>query len=177
MNRLAPSVSACYLILLVCFSPWLAAAEDIADAEASFTYISSTLQTFRATGRQADYPGFDSSDMEDFVALLDESYLRFSRDFNSESAMCRFYRDPENGRMTIEERAELSFSFLRDPDARVTRFLAANAKFKSSIEERFGRIVLDNINARKLESLSNQWLPSSAFDEAAKINFLDSMCT
>lgn len=176
MHRLAPRKSVCYLLLLVCFSPWILAAEDVADAEASFSYISNTLQTFRSTGRLLNNPGIDDSDLKRFVAQLDESYVRFSSDFNSESAMCRFYRDPENGRMTIEERAELSFRFLRGIDARVALFLAANVEFKNSVEERFGRIVLDNINKRKLESLSNQWLPSSAFDEAAKINFLDSMC-
>lgn len=177
MKRMTVISSTCSFLILLGFSPWLVAAEDIANAEASFAYISSTLQTFRNSGRLVNNPGIDGSDLEHFIALLDEAQQNFSREFNSESAMCRFYRDPENGRMTIEERAQISFSYLRDLDARVDLFLAANAEFENSFEEQFGRIVLDNINARKVESVSNQRLPSSAFDEAATINFLDSMCT
>ena len=161
----------------MCLSPWLHAADDIEDAEASFNYISSTLQTFRGSGRLVNNPGIDGSDLEHFIALLDEAQLSFSQRFNSESAMCRFYRDPENSRMTIEDRAELSISFLRDLADRVTLYISANAEFEEAVEDQFGRIVLDSINAIKFDSVSNQRLPSSAFDEAATINFLDSMCT
>jgi len=79
--------------------------------------------------------------------------------------------------MTIQDRAELSFSFLRDLADRITLYISVNAEFKESVEDQFGRIVLDNINIIKLNSVSNQRLPSSSFDEAATINFLDSMCT
>ena len=79
--------------------------------------------------------------------------------------------------MTIEDRAELSISFLRDLADRVTLYISANAEFEEAVEDQFGRIVLDTINAIKFDSVSNQRLPSSAFDEAATINFLDSMCT
>ena len=167
----------CCFSSLACLSPWLNAAEGIEDAQASFTYISSTLQTFRGSGRLVNNPGIDGWDLEFFIALLDESQRSFSREFNSESAMCRFYRDPENGRMTIQERAQLSLSFLRDLADRITLYISANAEFKDNVDEQFGRIVLDAINVIKVESVSNQRLPSSAFDEAATINFLDSMCT
>lgn len=177
MNRMLFIVRACCLSSLLFLSGWLSAADGIEDAQASFTYISSTLQTFRGSGRLINNPGIDGSDLEFFIALLDESYLNFSREFNSESAMCRFYRDPENGRMTIEERAELSLSFLRDLADRITLYISTNAEFKDNVDDQFGRIVLDNINVIKVESVSNQRLPSSAFDEAATINFLDSMCT
>ena len=176
MNRMTPLLKSCYFSFLVCLSPWLNAAEGIEDAQASFTYISSTLQTFRGSGRLVNNPGIDGSDLEFFIALLDESHRSFSREFNSESAMCRFYRDPENSRMTIQERAELSLSFLRDLADRITLYLSANAEFKDNVDEQFGRIVLDAINVIKVESVSNQRLPSSVFDEAATINFLDSMC-
>ncbi|PCI74983.1 MAG: hypothetical protein COB20_13980 [SAR86 cluster bacterium] len=177
MNRMSSLLKACCFSVLTCLSPVLNAADGIEDAEASFNYISSTLQTFRGSGRLVNNPGIDGSDLEYFIALLDGARLSFSGAFNSESAMCRFYRDPENGRMTIEERAELSFSFLRDLADRITLYISANAEFKQSVEDQFGRIVLDDINEIKLESVSNQRLPASAFDEAATINFLDSMCT
>lgn len=121
-------------------------AEATPDAEASFNYISSSLQTIRSSG------------------------------FNSESAMCRFYRDPENARMTIEERAELSKLYLRSPEARAEQFETTNREFLLALEARFGADVLQAINATKLESVSNQRLPSSSFDEAATISFLDAMC-
>lgn len=177
MNRMSSTLKACCFSALICFSPWLIAADSIEDSQASFDYISSTLQTFRSSGRLVNNPGIDGSDLEYFIILLDEAQLSFSRQFNSESAMCSFYRDPENSRMTIQDRAELSFSFLRDLADRITLYISVNAEFKESVEDQFGRIVLDNINIIKLNSVSNQRLPSSAFDEAATINFLDSMCT
>ena len=177
MNRIPSTLKVCYFSALICFSPWLIAANSIEDSQASFDYISSTLQTFRDSGRLVNNPGIDGSDLEYFIALLDDSHMSFSRQFNNESAMCTFYRDPKNSRMTIQERAELSFSFLRDLADRITLYISVNVEFKDSVEDQFGRIVLDNINVIKLDAVSNQRLPSSAFDEAATINFLDSMCT
>ncbi|MFT7472413.1 MAG: hypothetical protein ACI8XU_002311 [Kiritimatiellia bacterium] len=177
MKKISLLLKACCFSWLACLSPWLNAADGIEDAESSFSYISNTLQAFRESGRLVNNPGIDGSDLEFFIALLDESHLSFSSQFTSESAMCRFYRDPENGRMTIQERAELSLSFLRDLADRISLYVSVNAEFKDNVNDQFGRIVLDNINAIKMNSVSNQRLPSSAFDEAATINFLDSMCT
>jgi hypothetical protein len=53
----------------------------------------------------------------------------------------------------------------------------ANADFKEAVEDQFGRIVLENINVVKQNSVSYQQLPPSGFDEAAMINFLDAMCS
>lgn len=177
MRRLIPATSAIPLLILLALSTPLLAAEASDDAQASFTYIASTLQTFRGSGRLVNNPGIDGADLEHFIALLEQSYERFSSDFNSESAMCHFYRDPENARMTIEERAELSQLYLRSPEARAELFATANSEFLEEVEMQFGRIVLDNINAIKLESRSSQRLPSSSFDEAATISFLDAMCS
>ena len=173
---LSAAQAACFaLVLLV--SGLLVAAENAADAGASFKYIASTLQTFRGSGRLVNNPGIDGADLEYFIALLEEAYQGFSRDFNSESAMCRFYRDPENGKMTIQDRAQLSYSFLRGPAARLEKINLANADFKEAVEDQFGRIVLDNINVVKQNSVSYQQLPPSGLDEAAMINFLDAMCS
>ena len=177
MRKLFSWTKAFQLFLLIGWSPLPHGAEATKDAEASFNYISSTLQTFHDSGRLVNNPGIDGSDLEYFIALLEDAYEGFSKDFNSESAMCRFYRDPENGRMTIEERAELSTAYLRSIDARIELFDSANEEFQEAVLDQFGRIVLDNINAAKLNSLSNQRLPSSTFDEADTINFLDAMCS
>ncbi|MDA1371334.1 MAG: hypothetical protein O2971_11320 [Proteobacteria bacterium] len=145
-------------------------------AEASFRYITSTLQTFRTTGRLVNNPGIDGADLEAFIEVLETYYGEFSRGFNSDSAMCRFYRDPENGRMTIEEKAELSFSFLAGLEYRRDRYIAVDAEFQQTIVTEFGSILLSNINERKVASTSNQQLPAAEFDEAATINFIDSVC-
>ncbi len=173
MNR---TICTSLVFCLLCSLSVANAQEDIVSANLSFNYISSTLQTFRASGRLVNNPGIDGADLEHFIALLEDSYQAFSRSFNSDSAMCKFYRDPENGRMTIEERAELSFSFLRDLQARIVQFMEVDAEFQEAVEEQFGSILLRNINAAKLNSVSYQRLPSSEFDEAATINFLDAMC-
>ena len=171
------SLRASCLVFALCLAVQAKGAEGPNDAEASFHYIVSTLKTFSDTGRLVNNPGIDGADLEHFILLLEQAYQDFSADFNSESAMCRFYRDPENGRMTIEERAEISFSYLRDLDARVERIAAANSNFREELELQFGRIVLENINTTKLKSMSSQRLPASEFDEAATISFLDAMCT
>lgn len=165
------------LLLLSLITPCLFAAEGTDDAKASFNYISSTLQTYRGNGSLANNPGIEESDLEQFIALLENAYQSFSADFNSDSAMCRFYRDPENGRMTIEERAELSVFYLRSLDSRLELFDRVNREFQEAVVEQFGSIVLDNINATKLNSRSSERLPASTFDEAATIGFLDAMCS
>ncbi|NKB34056.1 MAG: hypothetical protein GKR91_13255 [Pseudomonadales bacterium] len=153
-----------------------AAQSTIESSEASFRYIASTLQTFRNTGRLVNNPGVDGADLEAYIEVLDYHYAQFSSGFNPESAMCQFYRDPENGRMTIEERAEISFSLLRDLEDRIARYLAIDEEFQNEIADEFGTFLLDNINELKMESVANQRLPSSQFDEAAVISFIDSVC-
>ena len=149
---------------------------SISSAEASFRYIASTLRRFRDSGRLVNNPGIDGADFEEFFSLLGDFYTQFSRDFGAGSAMCQFYTDPENGRMTIEERAELGFSFLLDIDDRIARYILVDRDFQEALEREFGSIVLANINAAKGAAISNQRLPTSQFDEAAKINFADTAC-
>ena len=148
----------------------------IESAEASFRYVHSTLTTFRDTGRLVNNPGVDGSDLEAFIELLDFYYEQFSSAFNSDSAMCRFYRDPDNARMTIEERAEISFSLLRELPDRIERYITVDEDFQNELADEFGTFLLDNINQIKIDLLSNQQLPSSEFDEAAVISFIDSAC-
>ncbi|PCJ27560.1 MAG: hypothetical protein COA96_03405 [SAR86 cluster bacterium] len=160
---------------LLCFQN-VQAQEKIVDADSSFKYIATTLQTFRGTGRLVDNPGIDGSDLEYFILLLEEFYQQFSRSFNGESAMCQFYRDPENSRMTIEERAELSFSYLGSLSNRINRFTKTNEEFQEQVEEQFGTILLNNIISLKVSSISYQELPSQEFNESERISFLDSEC-
>ena len=167
-------------LLLITFSIHLnslKAQSTIEDAEQSFNYISSTLYTFQTTGRLVNNPGVDGADLEAFIDLLRLYYDEFSSGFNRDSMMCQFYRDPENGRMTIEERAEISFSFLRDLENRIERYIIVNTDFQNQLADEFGTFLLDNVNKIKTESISNQRLPASAFDEATVINFIDSSCT
>ncbi|MDD9890606.1 MAG: hypothetical protein OXU66_13450 [Gammaproteobacteria bacterium] len=156
--------------------PGANAQSSLESAEQSFRYINTTLQTFRNTGRLVNNPGIDGSDLEAFMDLLEFYFKQFSSGFNANSPMCRFYRDPENGRMTIEERAEFSFSLLRDLDERIQRYIAIDEDFQNEVADEFGTFLLDNINEIKTESVSNQQLPSSEFDEAGVISFIDSVC-
>ena len=149
---------------------------EITDAEQTYSYISSTLNTFRTTGRLVNNPGIDGSDLESFLGLLDNYFDQFSSEFNSESRVCEFYRDPENNKMTIEEKADISFSFLRDLEERIEHYIAVNEDFLEQLAEEFGTFLLDNINEIKENSNSYQRLPSSSLDEAAVISFLDSNC-
>lgn len=167
------------LFLLLPLSHSLSAAEsaqELADAESSFHFIVTALQV-RDEDSLPSGLDIDAADRARFVALLEAAYQDFSRDFNSESAMCRFYRDPENARMTIEERADLSRLYLRELDARLERIVAANVAFREALMQQFGGDVLVNIDAAKQGAVSNQRLPTSRFDEAALISFLDAMCT
>lgn len=166
-----------WVVLLMLFSIQGVMAQDsLTSAESSFKYITNTLDKFHGTGRLVNNPGIDGADLEPFIEYLQDFYQQFSQSFNSDSAMCSFYRDPENGRMTIAERAELSFSYLRALDARVDRFIAIDEEFQNMLKKEFGSIVLANITAIKADSISNQQLPAAEFDEAAMINFLDTMC-
>ena len=149
---------------------------EIIDAEQTYLYISSTLYAFKTTGRLVNNPGVDGSDLESFIELLEFYSSQFSSEFNSESSVCEFYLDPENSRVTIEERAQISFSFLRSLEDRIEHYLSVNDEFHEELAEEFGTFLLDNINQAKKQSASHLRLPSSLFDEAAVINFLDSTC-
>jgi len=149
----------------------------IKDAEQSFNYISSTLNVFQASGRLVNNPGIDGSDLEAYLDLLQYYYDEFSRDFNRDSSMCAFYRDPENNRMTIEEKAKISFSFLSDLDDRVDHFITTNDSFQNQLADEFGTFLLDKVIELKAESTASQGLPASVVDEAGMIGFIDSACT
>lgn len=165
------------VVLFLFSNQGVMAQESLASAESSFKYIANTLDKFRGTGRLVNNPGIDGADLEPFIDYLQDFYQQFSQSFSSDSAMCRFYRDPENSRMTIAERAELSFTYLRALEARVDRFISIDEEFQDMLEDQFGSILLRNITVIKVDSISNQQLPASDFDEAAMISFLDTMCT
>lgn len=167
----------CLLILGVqLWLPVSHAQSELASAEDSFKYIANTLQTFNRTGRLANNPGVDGADLEHYLELLRAYYAQFLRDFGPESAMCRFYRDPQNGHMTIEDRAELSFSMLQGLAERNARYIAVDQEFQAEMEDHFGSILLEAINVAKAAASSNRRLPSENFEQSVMINFLDTTC-
>ncbi|MFT4861190.1 MAG: hypothetical protein ACI95C_000391 [Pseudohongiellaceae bacterium] len=155
----------------------LSVAQSIDSADESFAYIKSTLDTFNGTGRLVKNPGIDGADLEAFIAVLNEFDAAFREEFSQTSAMCRFYLDPNNARLTIQERAEIAFSTLSDLDRRVTKFKTVSQEFASAIQDEFGRIVLENIQEFEKTAVSYLHLPSSNFDEAAQISFIDGACS
>jgi|TARA_B100000959_G_scaffold287502_1_gene373231 hypothetical protein len=176
-SNVGTKIFAILLVMILLFASRITLAQTtLTSAEASFRYISSTLQSFRTTGRLVNNPGVDGSDLEAFISYLETYYEEFSGGFNRNSAMCLFYMDPENARMTIQDKADLSFSYLPDLEARISRYIEVDAEFQDTIEYEFGRILLNNINQQKLSSSSNQRLPTLEFDEAAVISFIDSVC-
>lgn len=164
------------MLCVLAVSPLVRAQTDMSSAEASFAWIASTLQTFHRTGRLANNPGIDGADMEQFLELLETYYAEFRRDFGPDSSVCSFYLDPQNGRMTIEDRAELSFSMLPNLEMRNTRYLAVDAAFQEAVETHFGSRLLASINAAKSSARSNQRLPTANFEQSVIINFLDTNC-
>lgn len=169
----------CRCLVLGCalLWPFLAMAQTpLASAEATFRYLASTLQTFRRTGRLADNPGIDGADIEHFMALLENYYNEFRRDFGPDSAVCNFYMSPANGRMTIEDRAEVSFSLLRSLADRNARYIAIDREFQAEVEAHFGSRLLDAITTGKSAATSNQRLPTADFEQSRIINFLDTAC-
>ena len=179
LARFGAALTATALLCFIALQPATAAdsGASISGAEASFRYIASTLRRFRDSGRLVNNPGIDGADLEEYFSLLRDFYTRFSRDFGADSAMCQFYTDPENSRMTIEDRAELGFSFMLELDDRLARYIQVDRDFQAAVEREFGSILLANINAAKGDAVSNQRLPTSEFDEAARINFADTACS
>ncbi len=166
-------------LLLLSVFLWLQishAQSELASAEDSYKYIATTLQTFRRTGRLANNPGVDGADLEHYLELLQTYYEEFRRDFGPDSAVCTFYLDPENGLMTIEDRAEQSFSRLRNLTERNARYIAVDREFQVEMEDHFGSILLDAINAAKDSVESNHRLPSANFEQSVIISFLDTTC-
>jgi len=148
----------------------------ITSAEQSFQYIASVLQEFRSTGRVAPELGLDGANYQPFIDALQTAYVNFTNGFAGDSPMCQFYLDPENSRMTIEERAELAFSFLGDLQSRIQRYVRTDEIFQNTVRREFGGAALIKINQLKQNAVNNQRLPTTSFDEAARINFADAMC-
>jgi hypothetical protein len=170
-----------WLILVYCFCQIslvpVSTAQTSSAADKAFAYIKSTLDTFNGSGRLVKNPGIDGADLEAFVDVLSEFDLAFRREFSSNSAMCTFYLDPENARLTIEERAEIAFSTLSSLAKRRAEYSAIAEEFSARIESEFGSIVLGNIEELENVAVSYLRLPSSNFDEAAQISFIDAACS
>jgi hypothetical protein len=149
----------------------------IESARQSFAYITSTLNVFNSTGRLVNNPGIDGADLEAFIDVLDTYREQFSSSFNLDSAMCQFYLDSANARMSLEQKAEIAFSFLSDLTDRLDRFEGIDADFQETLESEFGSLILEQIKRQKLTVVSNQQLPTSGFGEAAVIAFIDSACS
>ena len=176
MNKMNNTFTLVSLTLVLFYFKSGLAQTEISYAEQTFAYISSTLNTFKTTGRLVNNPGIDGSDLESFIELLERYSEEFSKEFNADSAMCGYYLNPENSRMTIEEKAQISFSFLSSLETRIEHYLAVIEDFQEELAEEFGTFLLSNINEFKVESVSHLRLPSSELDEAAVISFLDSTC-
>jgi hypothetical protein len=153
------------------------AAQSIEDAQKSFAYIKSTLDTFNGSGRLVNNPGIDGADLEAFILVLNEFDLAFRTEFSSDSPLCTFYLDPNNARLTIEERAAIAFSTLSSVARRVDRFKRVAQEFAERIQSEFGSIVLGKIETLEETAVSYLQLPSSNLDEAAQISFIDAACT
>jgi hypothetical protein len=153
------------------------AAQSIGDAEETFAYIKSTLDTFNGSGRLVKNPGIDGADLEAFIDVLSEFDLAFRKEFSNDSPMCKFYLDPNNARLTIAERAEIAFSTLSSLDSRRAKFKSIAQEFADKIQIEFGSIVFGNIEKLEETTVSYLRLPSSSFDEAAQISFIDAACT
>ena len=56
-------------------------AQSIRDADASFAYIKSTLDTFNGSGRLVKNPGIDGADLEAFIEVLNDFSFLKNREF------------------------------------------------------------------------------------------------
>ena len=149
----------------------------VESAQHSFNYIISTLNTFHSTGRLVNNPGIDGADLEAFIDVLDAYREEFSFGFNLDSAMCQFYLNPENGRMTLEEKTDIAFSFLANLKSRLERYVGVDRDFQQTLKNEFGSLILSQIQRQSVTAVSNQQLPASSFGEAAVIGFVDSACS
>ncbi len=150
--------------------------EAAESAEQSVHYVAATLRAYRNSGRFADNPGIDEADMGRFIELPEDIQVRFPRNIGPDSPMCNFYRDPENARMTIEERAGIAHGFLPSLENRLRRYVEIDAAFRDALVDNFGSRALERINRIRSESVSSAMLPIREYDEAARIAFADSMC-
>ncbi|MFK7864198.1 MAG: hypothetical protein AB8B95_08250 [Pseudohongiellaceae bacterium] len=149
---------------------------EVESAMQTYRYLTSTLRMFTNTGRLLNNPGIDGSDLEPFVDMLVLYRGHFDANFSINSAMCQFYLNPENGRMTLEEKAEIALSFLPSLDVRILRYVEIDSDFKRTMELEFGGLVLEKIEDLKKTVESSQQLPTSNFNEAAAVTFIDSAC-
>lgn len=166
------------LLMLVVQSGQAATEEEaIASAEASFKFIASSLQHFQRSGQIDSVLGLDGSEYEDFLALMRSSYGEFKQGFERGSALCRFYLDPENGRIEIEERANMGMQYLPALSARLQRYREVDARFQEMLVNSFGGGLLNRIQNLKYQATSYEYLPSWDLNAAEAIQFADTACS
>ena len=90
--------------------------------------------------------------------------------------MCQFYRDPENAGMAQRQRAERSFSLLKNLDDRITHYNNVEQEFHAAVEQEFGGRLWLNIVKLKQSAQSKQSLPTVFIDAKARFNFVDASC-
>ncbi|MEX2130802.1 MAG: hypothetical protein WD772_04900 [Pseudohongiellaceae bacterium] len=121
-------------------------------------------------------PGLDGSGHEDFLDLLRSVYVSFTQGIGTDSAMCRIYLDPENGRMELEERAVLAVSFLPPLVYRLQRFREIDLQFQQTVTDSYGGALLATIETQKFQVGSYEYLPTWEFNAAEAVHFADTAC-
>ena len=145
-------------------------------ADATFKFIASQLQSFERTGQIDASLGLDGSEYEDWLELLRTTYAQFKRGFTADSALCRTYLDPENGRMEIEERAQLAISLLPTLEQRLRYYQDQDALFQEAVQTSFGGGLLSRIDAQKGAASNYEYLPSWNLNVEEAIHFADTAC-
>ncbi|MFM1895449.1 MAG: hypothetical protein RLZZ385_523 [Pseudomonadota bacterium] len=144
--------------------------------DATFRFVAASLQAVRREGQFPAALQLMDGQAVLLLDLLDQSYHRYKQGVEPDSPFCRFYMDPENGRMEIEERAAKAFLYLPPLASRLERYHQATLEFEDKVRRGLGDSVWTHIAAARLQAASFEYLPSWELAAEEKIHFADTVC-
>ncbi|MCB1670535.1 MAG: hypothetical protein R3F41_04445 [Gammaproteobacteria bacterium] len=150
--------------------------ERFADAQQTFKFIARTLRDYDRNGEIDQSLDIEPGARDTFIELLRHYYADFTEAFSPDSNFCRFYQNPRNAIMEIEERAALAFQYLRQPADRVQRYADLASQFGEQVRAELGDTVAAAIERLKTDASSFEYLPGFEMYSAERVNFADTAC-
>lgn len=177
MRKVNATIRLTITVILLCWLRVTPVAEEAADGiEASYKFIAGSLQQYRRDGRLPVDFGLSQEQQVRLVSLMQVAYAGFRRGLEVDGRFCRFYLDPQNGRIELEERALLAMNYLPSVTARMEHYRATELGFQQQVREIFGAGLLEVIESRKHEVGSYEYLPVLELDGAESVHLADTFC-
>lgn len=157
--------------------PAASQAQDAATvAETTFKWVAATLRSLDREGALPATLALPDGRQDVFIALLREAYAGYTRGIAPNDPFCRYFLDPENGRVELEDRATRGFGLLPPLADRLRHFAEVTEALRTGVIAQVGGETWTAIEAQRRSAVSFEYLPVWALDAAERVHFADTAC-